>query len=151
MPTGIPFLALALLAVLAGVSFVTQATINSALRSSLGSPSWAAFVSYLGGTLTMAVVLLLSRQPLPLAAAVASSAWWTWLGGLLGAVYVVITIVLLPRLGAGVVVGFLVLGQMLGSLVFDQYGWFGLAPHRADPARVAGAIFLILGAILVRR
>jgi transporter family-2 protein len=151
MPIGIPFLALALLAVLAGVSFVTQATMNSALRSALGSPAWAAFVSYLGGTLTMAVVLLLSRQPLPLAAALARSAWWTWLGGLLGTVYVVITIVLLPRLGAGVVVGFLVLGQMLGSLVFDQYGWLGLAPHRADPTRVAGAIFLVLGAILVRR
>jgi hypothetical protein len=42
VPTGIRFFALALLAVLAGVSFVTQATMNSALRSSLGSPSWAA-------------------------------------------------------------------------------------------------------------
>lgn len=151
MPTGIRFLALALLAVLAGVSFVTQATMNSALRAGLGSPSWAAFVSYLGGTLTMALALLLSRQPIPPASTMANSAWWTWLGGLLGAVYVVITIVLLPRLGAGTVVGFIVLGQMLGSLVFDQYGWLGLAPHRADLGRVAGAILLVLGAILVRR
>lgn len=151
MPTGFRFLALALLAVLAGVSFVTQATMNSALRSSLGSPSWAAFVSYLGGTLTMALVLLLSRQPIPPASAVAGSAWWTWLGGLLGAIYVVITILLLPRVGAGIVVGFIVLGQMLGSLVFDQYGWLDLTPHPAGPSRVAGAILLIAGAILVRR
>ena len=49
--TALRFLPLALLAVAAGVSFVVQASVNAKLRADLGSPSWAAFWSYLGGTL----------------------------------------------------------------------------------------------------
>ena len=116
------------LAALAGASFVVQATMNTQLRGALGSASWASFVSYLGGTLAMLAVILAIREPMPTAEAVAKSSWQHWTGGLFGAVYVVITIMLLPRLGAATLLALFVTGQMMASLAFDHYGLFGLGP-----------------------
>lgn len=140
----------ALLAASAGVSFVAQQAVNADLRQSLDSAAWAGFVSYLGGTLCMLALAAMLRDPLPSAAAMARSHWWAWSGGLFGAIYIAISILLVPRLGAATVVALIIAGQMLGALVFDQYGWLGLAQHPADLRRVAGAALLVVGAVLVR-
>jgi transporter family-2 protein len=142
-------MALALLAVAAGVSVVVQQALNADLRLSLGSASWAAFISYVVGSLTLAVVLFAMREPL-VSAAVAKSSAWSWTGGVFGTIYIVVSILLLPHLGAATVVALLVTGQMLGSLVFDHYGLFGLTPHPFDLFRLTGAALLIAGVVLVR-
>ena len=139
------------LAALAGASFVVQATMNTQLRGALGSASWASFVSYLGGTLVMLAVILAIREPMPTAEAVAKSSWQHWTGGLFGAVYVVITIMLLPRLGAATLLALFVTGQMMASLAFDHYGLFGLARQPADALRLLGAALLVAGVVLIRR
>ena len=143
-------LGLALLALAAGVSVVIQQAFNADLRVSLGSASWAAFISYLVGSLTMALVLLAMREPWVSLAAVAKSSAWSWTGGVFGTIYIVVSILLLPHLGAATVVALLVTGQMLGSLVFDHYGLFGLTPHSLDIFRLAGATLLIVGVVLIR-
>jgi transporter family-2 protein len=143
-------LGLALLALAAGVSVVVQQAFNADLRVSLGSASWAAFISYLVGSLTMALVLLAMREPWVSLAAVAKSSAWSWTGGVFGTIYIVVSILLLPHLGAATVVALLVTGQMLGSLVFDHYGLFGLTPHSLDIFRLAGATLLIVGVVLIR-
>jgi transporter family-2 protein len=66
-------------------------------------------------------------------------------------VYVVASILLLPRLGAATVVAAIVLGQMLASAAFDHLGLFGLARHPMTPARLIGAGLLIAGVVLIRR
>jgi bacterial/archaeal transporter family-2 protein len=151
LPEIIRTLALAALGVAAGVSFVAQTTVNAHLRVHLQSPFRAAFVSYLGGTLAMAVVLLLFRQPFLRLGDFAQSAWWSWLGGLFGAVYVVISIVLLPRMGAATVVGLIVAGQMLASMAFDHFALLGVARHPANVPRLIGAVLLVAGVIFIRR
>jgi transporter family-2 protein len=140
----------ALLAAGAGVSFVVQQAVNADLRQSLGSAAWAGFVSYLGGTLCMLLLAAVLRDPIPAAAAITRSTWWAWSGGLFGAIYIAISILLVPRLGAATVVALIVAGQMIGALLFDQYGWLGLTQHTADIKRVAGAALLIAGVILMR-
>jgi len=102
--------ALALLAVGAGVSVVIQQALNADLRVSLGSASWAALSSYLVGSLTLAVVLLVLREPWVSTAAVAKSSAWSWTGGVFGTIYIVVSILLLPHLGAATVVALLVTG-----------------------------------------
>jgi transporter family-2 protein len=141
----------ALLAVVAGVSFVLQASVNARLRAGLASPNWAALISYAGGTVAMVLVLLAARDPWPPAAGIGKAPWWSWTGGLWGAVYVVIIIVLLPRLGTATVIALFVLGQMIASLAFDHFGIFGVPKHPADVARIAGALLLVAGVVLIRR
>ncbi len=36
------------------------------------------------------------------------------------------------------------------SLAFDHFGLFGVLQHAANPVRLAGAAFLVLGVTLVR-
>lgn len=150
MAQSIVLLGTALLAVFAGVCFVTQQAVNADLRTTLGSAAWAGFVSYLGGTLCMLVLALAVRDALPASAVLSRSNWWAWSGGLFGAIYIAISIFLVPRLGTATFVALLVAGQMLASLVLDQFGLFGLAQYPASLSRLLGAVFLVAGVVLIR-
>ncbi len=151
MREAVGFGTLALLALVAGMSFVLQASVNARLRTALDSPNWAALASYAGGTLAMAVVVLLARDAWPSFAVLRAAPWWAWTGGLFGAVYVVIIILLLPRLGTATVIALFVLGQMIASLAIDNAGFFGVPKHPVDLARIAGALLLVAGVALIRR
>jgi bacterial/archaeal transporter family-2 protein len=139
------------LAIAAGVSFVVQQAVNAELRGMLHSAAWAGFVSYLGGTLCMLALALALRDGIPSAIDGAKSSWWGWTGGVFGAIYIGISILLVPRLGAATFIALLVGGQMLASLIFDHYGLFGMARQPADLSRVIGAMLLIGGVVLIRR
>lgn len=139
-----------LLAFGAGVSFVFQQVVNANLRVEIGSPWGAGFVSYLGGTIVMLLVLALMRQPYPPMQMIYRSHWLSWTGGVFGAIYIAISLLLLPRLGAATVIALIVAGQMIGSIAFDQFGVLGLPVHPLNVFRLAGAVLLVLGAILVR-
>jgi transporter family-2 protein len=132
------------LALAAGVSFVFQQAVNSNLRTEIGSAWWAGFVSYAGGTLVMLMAALLLRQPLP---SLGRVNWVSWTGGIFGAVYIAISILLLPRLGAATVIALIVAGQMIGSLAFDRFGLLGVPVHHL---RLLGAGFLVAGVGLIR-
>jgi bacterial/archaeal transporter family-2 protein len=141
---------LSFLALVAGTSFVIQQAVNSNLRHELGSAWWAGFVSYLGGTIVMLVMVLAMRAPLLSSQVIARSSWWSWWGGLFGAVYIAISIFLLPRLGAFTVVALIVIGQLVTSLLFDHFGILNVPHYPISLTRVAGAILLFAGAVLIR-
>jgi bacterial/archaeal transporter family-2 protein len=142
---------LLLLALAAGVLLPVQAGVNAQLRSVVGSPLAAALVSFLVGTAGLGTAAVIFRAPMALRAAWAVSPWWLWLGGLIGALYVVATIVLAPRLGAATLVAAVVAGQMIASLLLDQYGLLGFPTHPINGLRVLGAALVTVGVILVQR
>lgn len=146
----LPLAAFVIFTIGAGVSFVMQQAVNADLRTSIGSAAWAGFISYLGGTLCMLVLAVALRETLPSAESIAKSNWWAWSGGLFGAIYIAVSILLLPRLGAATFVALLIAGQMLGSLAFDHFGLFGVPQHSVNFFRMLGAVLLIAGVVLVR-
>jgi transporter family-2 protein len=139
------------LAAVAGVCFVFQQAVNANLRTEIGSPWWAGFVSYLGGTLVMLAAAIALREPLPSSRIIQHSHWLSWSGGLFGAIYIAIAILLIPRLGAAIVIAMVVAGQMLCSLAFDHFGILGLPVRETDPLRAIGAAFIVLGVLFIRR
>ena len=138
------------LALGAGVSVAVQQVLNGALRTALGSPAWAGFVSYLVGLLTMIVVLFAFGERLPPWRAVADTPWWAWSGGVLGGVFILLMILLLPSLGAATLIALVVAGQMAIAITLDHFGVFGLASHPVSLSRLAGAALLIAGVILIK-
>ena len=144
------FIALGIVGVGAGFSVVIQQVLVADLRVSLGSAPWAALISYIGGTLTMVAVLLVSRESWISADGIARSSWASWAGGAFGVIYIVIAILLIPRLGAATTLALIVTGQLLASLAFDHFGLFGLPQQPADLMRVLGALMLLGGVILIR-
>jgi transporter family-2 protein len=151
IPPFLGFLGSVLLAAGAGISFVLQQVVNADLRTALGSAAWAGFISYLGGTLCMAMLAIVLREALPSILAAGQSHWWAWSGGFFGAIYIAISILLVPRLGAATFVALLVTGQMLSSMLFDHYGLFGVAQRPAGVSRLLGSVLLIVSVILIRR
>ena len=97
-------LALLLLAALAGALLPVQAGVNAQLRTTLGDPLAATLTSFLIGSLALGLVTLGARIPLHLGQTLGRTPWWHWTGGLLGAVYVALIIVLAPRLGAAALI-----------------------------------------------
>ncbi|MFT3974427.1 MAG: DMT family transporter [Amaricoccus sp.] len=144
-----PSLLAYLLVVAAGVSVALQQVLNANLRAEIGSPWWAGVVSYVGGLLAITLAALLVDGPrLPLPSA--GSTWLSWTGGLFGAIFIAVVVLMVPRFGAATVLALIVVGQMLGSLAFDHFGILGLAQQPASPLRLAGAACLILGVVLIR-
>jgi transporter family-2 protein len=135
----------------AGVSVALQQVLNANLRMQLGSPWWAAFVSYLVGMLVMLVVALTASGPKLAISTTDGASWLAWTGGLFGAIFIGTAVLMVPSLGAATVLSLIVLGQMLGSLVFDHFGILGLHHQPISFIRLAGAACLVLGVILIRK
>lgn len=138
------------LAVLLGVVLPIQVGVNAQLRSGLGNPTVATTVSFIVGTLGLLLVLAAMRPPLPAAAAVARMPWWTWTGGLLGALYILGTILLAPKLGAAALLAAIVAGQMVASLVLDHYGLLGFPVAPVSPVRILAVLLIVAGVLLLQ-
>ena len=134
----------------AGISVAVQQVLNGGLRTALQSPAWAGFASYLGGLLTMMVVLVVLREQLPSWKLVAATPWWAWSGGILGGVFILLVILLLPPLGAATLLALVVAGQMSAAVIMDHFGAFGLAQHPVSMSRLTGVALVIAGVVLIK-
>ena len=76
--------------------------------------------------------------------------WWVWLGGLLGAFYVLGSVVSAPRLGAATLVAVILAGQAVASLAVDHFGWVGFEENPVTPGRLLGVLLVAVGVALVR-
>lgn len=139
-----------LLTLAAGASLVVQQALNVHLRAAMNSAAWAGLVSYVGGLVCMALLVAALRDPIP-AAAAARIPWWAWAGGLFGALYIALAIVLIPQLGTATFVALLEAGQMLAAVAFDHYGALGLTERPVDLPRIVGVALLVAGVVLIRR
>ena len=133
---------------LAGAALPVQTGVNSTLRGTVGHPLWATIISFSVGALATGLLLLVLRVPAPVAV---PPLGWKWLGGTLGVVYIGLSLLLAPRLGAASLVGTVVAGQLLASLILDHFGWLGFAQHLISPPRLLGALLLAVGAWLIQR
>jgi bacterial/archaeal transporter family-2 protein len=140
-----------LLAVLAGTLIPLQAGINSRLREFLSSPYYATVISVAVSLLAVAAYCLIARLPLPSQAVVASVPPWAWTGGIVGVVYVFMVLLLAHKLGATALIASVIAGQMICSLILDQFGLIGFAQHPLNPGRIAGIVLLIAGVALIQK
>jgi len=138
-------------AMLAGACAPTQAGINAQLAGYTDDTLFAATVSFAVGTGGLLASALILRTPWPSMETVMHPPWWAWCGGFLGALLVLVTIVLAPKLGAGTLMGFFVAGQMAASLVLDHYGLLGYPVHPTSSWRIVGILLVICGAIIIKR
>ena len=138
------------LALVAGAAMPLQAGINLRLRYALADPIWAALISFAVGTLALAVYAMATR-PLPTMAMATSAPWWAWLGGMLGAFFVTVTIILAANLGAATSMAWLLAGQFIAALILDHFGLVSYAVHTVSWPRVAGVVLVVVGALLVNK
>ncbi len=143
-----------LLGLIAGAALPLQGAVNAQLRSDLDAPITVGVVSLAVATATMAVVLAASlglhRTPRPRLSSLRRLPWWGWLGGVVGATYVVRVFLLLPEIGAAATIGLIVAGQQLASLQVDQFGLLRLPRRPLTRTRLAGVALLLVGVALIQ-
>jgi transporter family-2 protein len=139
------------LALVAGMAAPTQFAINSQLRQVVGGPVLAAAISFLIGTVVLVVAAFVVSRSVPDLGPITSAPWWMYLGGFLGAFYVVASVVLTPRLGAATTIGLFLAGQVVASIGIDHFGWFGVPVQQATIPRILGALLIIIGVAIVQR
>jgi bacterial/archaeal transporter family-2 protein len=138
-----------LLGLLAGAAVAVQAAVNSMLTRAVGSPMHSALVSFIvGGAVCLPLSLAAAR---PERSQLGAVPWWTWCGGALGACYVIVTIVLAPRIGTLALVAVTIAGQLLAAIVMEKFGLFSMPRIPLTSGRIVGAILLVAGTALVIR
>jgi transporter family-2 protein len=141
----------ALMGVIAGACIAAQAPINASLGRALEVPIAAAAVSFLaGGVVLWALAFLFSHLTSTPINYGAPAPWTFVAGGLLGAFYVFSNITLTPLMGAAAVMALSVTGQLIGGLFLDKIGFMGMAVREISVGRIAGAVLLVAGAIMIR-
>jgi len=139
------------LTALAGCLMPVQPAVNAVTAQMMSSPYLASFFSFLTGTLVLGLLCLALRLPWPDGKIIMGLPWWAWLAGPMGAFFVTMTIVAVPRLGAMSVMALLIAGQMGMSLVMDHFGWLGIPAQPISLWRILGAILLFTGVVLIRK
>ena len=139
-----------LMAIVAGAVLPIQAGLNTQLGRAVENPVYGALLSFVVGTIGLIVYGLLTNMEFGKLSQARSLPWWMWLGGLMGAFYVVSIIVLAPRLGTALTFGLTIAAQMLFSLLMDHYGWLEIPTHTINWQRVAGVVLIIGGVLLIR-
>ena len=76
--------------------------------------------------------------------------WWVWVGGFLGAFYVLGSVVTAPKLGAAALFAFILAGQAVASLAVDHFGWVGFEENPVTPGRLLGMALVAAGVAAVR-
>jgi transporter family-2 protein len=144
-----------LLAFLGGIFLSFQVAVNTQLRIWAGNSIQAMFISVFFSFCTAGLVLLFytftSNLPWPSLERFLRAPVWIWTGGILGALYVWLTIFLAQKLGATVLLGLIVAGQFIASLMIDHHGLLGFPHHPINLWRTLGVMLLITGVILIRR
>jgi transporter family-2 protein len=138
------------LAFLTGAGIAAQALINSRLRVELGGPFWAAIGQFVVGLLLLILLVLATRQPAPTLVNAFRAPWWVWTGGAFGATFIVVSIILTPRMGTALTLAAITVGQLLTALVLDHNGWLGGPVIKLSPLRMLGAAMLLGGILLMR-
>lgn len=142
-----------LLSFLSGTAISTQAAVNGKLVASLASPLLTSTVSFAVGTAGLFAAYLLAVtlgwQNSPSLHHVMQTNWWMWTGGLLGAFYILTTVVASPKIGFANLFSLMIAGQILFALIIDHFGILGVV-HTINGARIAGVVFLILGVYAIQ-
>jgi transporter family-2 protein len=139
-----------LFAAAAGVGVALQAVFNSRLRFVLGAPVWAAITQFAVGLTLLGLLALVTRQSAPVLTGVSRAPWWIWTGGIFGATFILMSVIVTPRLGAALMLASTIVGQLGAALVVDHFGWFGSTVVPISLTRVLGVALLALGVILIR-
>ncbi|QXC52867.1 DMT family transporter (plasmid) [Agrobacterium salinitolerans] len=148
MQTNALFLILA--AVISGAVVPFQAGANAALGRTLGHPLWGTLVSLCVSFACIVPVMVLAKVQAPTLSYLAQAPRWIWIGGVVGVVYITGALMLAPKLGAAGFIMAAIAGQMLASIVIDQWGLVGLPQKPVSWSRLAGLGLIILGLLVMQ-
>ncbi|MDN3016990.1 DMT family transporter [Paenibacillus sp. BSR1-1] len=131
-----------------GVAIAIQAQINGGLGKKTGALE-AAFISFSIGSLALFfLVLFFGKGNL---GAIFSVPKWQLLGGLLGALYVSIMVIVVPKIGVAPTMVAVIAGQLIIGALIDHFGLFGGKTIPIDTKKIIAIILLFTSVLLFQK
>jgi len=128
-----------MLAVIGGATLSIQAAINGQLGCKVGVFRCAFLTFSLGALVTG--LLIFYFEPTH-AVTLLEVPKWQLLGAMCGVPYIVIMVFAVQKIGTAVATVAVILGQVLMSMLIDNFGWFGNDAIVFSPSRLAAVICL---------
>ncbi|GMV24534.1 MAG: hypothetical protein AMXMBFR58_05650 [Phycisphaerae bacterium] len=139
-----------LLALSVGLATACQPAINAKFAQYTPSRLYGGLLNFAVGLLAMVVVFLTVRVPVASPQQVAQAPWWAWIGGLLGAFFVTMSVYLVPKTGATVFVSLVIAGQLFASVIIDHFGLLDIAVREFTWGRLLGLLLMGAGVTCIR-
>lgn len=106
----------------------------------------ASFISFGIGTLALLFIVLFAGNGN--ISAITSVPKWQLIGGLLGAIYVIVIVLVVPQIGVAPTLVGVILGQILIGAVIDHFGLLGGVRIPLDAKKIAGICLLFVSLYL---
>ena len=137
-----------LLALIGGMAVATQGQINGGLGKKVGVIE-GSFISFSIGTLALLFILLFFGSGN--ISALSTVPKWQLTGGLLGAFYVVVQVIVVPKIGVSASLMAVIAGQIILGAVIDHYGFFGGNRFPLDRQKIIAILLLFVSLYLYNR
>lgn len=140
-----------LLSLLAGIAVAVQTGVNSQLRYDTNNPILTALISFATGTVALVILYFIFFRQSPAFPQDYTFAWWKFIGGLCGVLYITAVVIAAPRIGAANALGFIVVGQFTAAIIIDHFGWMGMPIKPISFYRLGGIALLMIGVYLIQK
>ncbi|OBX09250.1 membrane protein [Gallibacterium salpingitidis] len=107
--------------IIGGALLSIQSAINGQLGAKVGVFK-SAFLTFSIGALLTALLIFFFEKPQQIT--LLDVPKWQLMGALLGVPYIVIMVIAVQRIGTGVATVAVIFGQLLMSMLIDNFGWF---------------------------
>jgi len=131
-----------------GIAIAFQPSINGRLAQKVGTFE-SSCISFAVGTLLLLIAVLVTGKGS--LKGVANASWWELTGGGLGAFFVTMTIVAIPRIGTTAAMAIVIAAQLTTGVLLDHLGLFGFRTIPLDGKRAIGVALLMAGAGMIIR
>jgi bacterial/archaeal transporter family-2 protein len=135
------------LTLVAGVAGTVQVAVMGKFGERIGVVPAFAFATALTAAIGTLLLLAARRSLTGYADAIHQPAW-LWIGGLMGAIVVIVITLAAPKIGTTATVAIFVFAQFAAAAAVDRYGLFGLDRIALSWPRIVGLALLGVGAAL---
>ncbi|MBL3716450.1 hypothetical protein GHK52_06465 [Lactococcus garvieae] len=137
-------------AIISGSFMAIQQAINGHLGLLLQRPIQASFISFFIGLIAILLVTLLIERRLITKVELRQIKKWNMLGGIWGAFFVLGSVLAVPKIGAGLSIMMALLGQILGSMLVQQFGWWRSGTYPIRMIQVVGLGLMLVGIVCIK-
>ena len=139
-----------ILALLAGATIATQASMNARLGVLLSSPLLGTAIAFAFSCLFTVIAVIAFNPKAPSMGQIQAVPVYLWFsGGMLAAFGVGLFYFLIPKMGIGAMMSYALTGQLLVAIIASHFGWFDLPTRPINLTRALGVIALALGILLI--
>jgi bacterial/archaeal transporter family-2 protein len=141
-----------LLALAAGLLLPMQIAFNNKLTNYSGNPVTSSLISFSVGTIALLLYSITQFSSFQKSLQqVGQAPGYAWLGGLVGAFYIISTIVASPKIGLAVFLALIIGGQLVTSVIVDHFGLLGAAVKPITFLKGIGLLLVFIGIILLKK